>query len=172
MTKDREAGEVAKNRHRSLSTSSSMPLKANTLYLMGSNTGFRCAAECISHRLLMSLVLQLPHQSGLAPTPCPLCNDLSHHLISLWRRTPATREPDIQLFSWLEAWPDSLQYKGMACAFPFFRCLHLEHFQDPYRGQQEVQNKPEGMGTRAVGSKRMHNDRAPKDPAIQTFSEE
>lgn len=95
MTKDREAGEVARNRYRSLSTSSSMPLEANThCTLQDPTQDSSAAAEYISHgqwlkgRLCMSSVLQLPHQSGSAPTPCPLCNAFSH-LNSLWGSTPS-----------------------------------------------------------------------------------
>lgn len=148
-----------------------MPLKANKACTLWNPTQ---DAECISHRLngrlCMSLVLQLPHKSGLASNPCPLCNDVSH--------LPLVQNPQLpgsQLSSFShgwKAWPDSLQYKGMACAFPFFRCLNLEYCQDPYRGQQEIQNMPEGMGTNAAGSKRVHNNRVPQDPAVQTFSEE
>lgn len=86
---------MARNRHRSLSTSSSMPLKESTCCTLWDPTqDFSAAAAYISHRKrlkgrpCMSLVLQLPHESGSAPTPCPLSNDFSH-LISLWCRTPS-----------------------------------------------------------------------------------
>lgn len=126
----------------------------------------------------MSLVLQakLPLRSGSAPAPYPLCDDFSQ-LISLWRQPlSCTREPAIQLpsvlASLLVARPDFPQYKGTACAFPFFRCLNLEYCQDLSRGQQEVQDMLEGTGTRAGGSKRVHNGMAPKDPEVQIFCEE
>lgn len=74
------------------------------------------------------------------------------------------------LASSLVVQPEFPQHKGTACPFLFFRCFNLEYCQDPYKGQQEVQDMPEGPGTRAGGSKRVHNDTATRDLQVQTFS--
>lgn len=149
MTKDRESRGSGKEQ-------TQVPLHIlkhaiegkHMLYLMGSNTGFQCCS-CI-HFPQEATQRKAVHVLSFAAAPFPMTSLISS---PFGAEPPAAREPAIQLPSWLEAWPDSLQYKGMACAFPFFRCLNLEYCQDPYRGQQEVQNMPEGMGTRAAGSK-------------------
>lgn len=94
-------------RYWSLSTKLIHEIKGEHMYLMGSNTLFQhCswtqppqAVEWFKGRLQMPLVTQekLFLRSGLAPTPCFLCEG-SSQLSSLWCGPSShAREPAIQL---------------------------------------------------------------------------